>query len=188
LRQSGEVAHVVAGSAAEAGPMLKALLAQKLAQARAGGPPDAYASAHAQAFLRRLCESGLLELQALTLNGRVIAAFGALRGDATLCGLILSRESDPEIARHAPGRLLLHAVVASAIARGLTRFDLGVGEARYKSEFCEIAEPLFDAFIPASPLGRAATAAFRLARAAKGRIKRSPRLLAIAEAIRRRRP
>ena len=62
------------------------------------------------------------------LDERVVAAFAALSGRDRLSGLVIAYDADPEIARYSPGELILHAVVRSAIARGFTTFDLGVGE------------------------------------------------------------
>ena len=59
----------------------------------------------------------------------------------------------PKIARSSPGEMMVHAVVAEAIARGFSEFDLGVGEARYKDESCEAVEPLFDSALGVSARG-----------------------------------
>ena len=85
------------------------------------------------------------------LDERVVAAFAALSGRDRLSGLVIAYDADPEIARCSPGELILHEVVRSAIARGFTTFDLGVGEARYKNECCEATETLFDTFVTAKP-------------------------------------
>ena len=187
----GAIAHVVAADPADSARILASLLAQKQAQADAGGSPNAYASPEACAFLQRLCEArdgrpAPLELHALTLDGRPVAAFGALSDRQRLCGLLLSRDTDPNIARCGPGRLLLHQVIASAIARGFVRFDLGLGEARHKEQFCEVVEPMFDGFIPVTLRGRSAAMLLRAVRTAKGRIKRSPRLMVWAKRLRQR--
>ena len=62
---------------------------------------------------------------------------------------------------------MVQAVVADAIARGFAEFDLGVGEARYKDEACEIVEPLFDSAFAVTLKGRLAAWAFLAARRAK---------------------
>ena len=116
---------------------------------------------------------------------RIIAVFGALPGAERLSGLFIGHDGDPEIARSSPGEIMVQAVVADAIARGFAEFDLGVGEARYKDEACEIVEPLFDSAFAVTLKGRLAAWAFLAARRAKRAAKRSPRLKALHARLRR---
>ena len=111
--------------------------------------------------------------------------FGALPGAERLSGLFIGHDGDPEIARSSPGEIMVQAVVADAIARGFAEFDLGVGEARYKDEACEIVEPLFDSAFAVTLKGRLAAWAFLAARRAKRSVKRSPRLKALHARLRR---
>jgi CelD/BcsL family acetyltransferase involved in cellulose biosynthesis len=190
LEAMGPLAHRRAADAAEVERFLAAFDAQRGARMRARGIADPYASAEARAFLRRLALCGLaegaprLELHALLVADRIVATFGALSAGDRLSGLFLSYDCDAEIARSSPGELIVHAIAGEAIGRGLTTFDLGVGEARYKEESCEAEEELFDSAFAVTPLGRVAALAFGLQRRAKRRIKRSPRLLALLRRLR----
>ncbi|MGD0642103.1 MAG: GNAT family N-acetyltransferase [Roseiarcus sp.] len=190
LEAIGPLAHRRAADAAEVERILAAFDAQRRARMRALGIPDPYASAEARAFLRGLALGGLaegapsLELHALTVGDRIIAAFGALSAGDRLSGLFVSYDADPEIARSSPGELMVQAVVREAIARGLKTFDLGVGEARYKDEACEAEEELFDSAVGITALGRLAALAFRLRQRAKRRIKHSPRLFSLFNRLR----
>jgi CelD/BcsL family acetyltransferase involved in cellulose biosynthesis len=190
LASMGPVSHVMSGDEAQASQFLGALIAQKRQAATDGGPPNPYESAAARAFLNRLASDHLadgrapIELHALMLGERPVAVFGALPGQNRLCGLVLAHDRDPEIARCAPGRLLLQEVVRSAIERGFETFDLGVGEGRYKNECCEAAEVLFDTFVATSALGRVVALALGLERRAKARIKRSKPLMSGASRLR----
>jgi CelD/BcsL family acetyltransferase involved in cellulose biosynthesis len=190
LEALGPLAHRRAAEPDEVERFLGAFLAQRRARMRALGIADPYDSAEAQAFLERLALCGLaegaprLELHALLVGDRIVAAFGALSAGDRLSGLFISYDSDAEIARSSPGELLVHAVVREAIARGFSTFDLGVGEARYKDDACEAEDALFDSAFAFTALGRLAALAFKLKQRAKRRIKRSPRLLAL---LRRRR-
>ena len=114
-----------------------------------------------------LARDGALELHTLSHGDRIIAVFGALPGAERLSGLFIGHDGDPEIARSSPGEIMVQAVVADAIARGFAEFDLGVGEARYKDEACEIVEPLFDSAFAVTLKGRLAAWAFLAARRAK---------------------
>jgi CelD/BcsL family acetyltransferase involved in cellulose biosynthesis len=192
LASMGAVSHGVARDQAEAARTLDALIALRCDRARREGVLEAYENPDAQAFLRHLATGGrsgersIIELHALMLDERVVAAFAALSVRDRLSGLVIAYDADPEIARCSPGELILHEVVRSAIARGFATFDLGVGEARYKNECCEAAEVLFDTFVTISPLGRLAALAYRLERGARRIVKRSPRLSALAARLRRR--
>jgi CelD/BcsL family acetyltransferase involved in cellulose biosynthesis len=192
LASMGAVSHVIARDEVEAARTLNALIALRCDRARREGVLDAYENPDAQAFLRHLATAGragersIIELHALMLDERVVAAFAALSDRDRLSGLVIAYDADPEIARCSPGELILHDVVRSAIARGFKTFDLGVGEARYKNECCEATEVLFDAFVAASPLGRLAALAYRLERRVRRIVKRSPRLSALAARLRRR--
>ncbi len=190
LEAMGPLAHRRAADPAEVERVLAAFDAQRRARMRALGIADAYESAEARAFLRRLAHCGLaegaprLELHALFVADRIVATFGALSAGDRLSGLFLSYDCDPEIARSSPGELIVHAMVREAIARGLKTFDLGVGEARYKDDACEAEEELFDSAFAVTPLGRVAALAFKAKQRAKRRIKRSPRLLAFFRRLR----
>lgn len=125
-----------------------------------------------------------MELHALMLDDRVVATLGALpRGDR-LSSLLVAYDRDPEIARCSPGKLLVHEVVGSAIEQGFATFDVGVGEARYKSECCESVDALFDTFVATSVAGHAAALGLAFQRRLKGYVKRSPRMRTLAERLR----
>jgi len=123
LEAMGPLAHRRAADPDEVERFLAAFAAQRRARMRALGIADPYDGAEAQAFLERLALCGLaegaprLELHALLLGDRIVAAFGALSAGDRLSGLFISYDSDPEIARSSPGELMVHAVVREAIAR-----------------------------------------------------------------------
>ena len=185
LEATAPLVHSRAAGPQEIDRALGAFHAERRARTEALGAPDPYASAAAQEFLSRLARDGALELHVLAHGDRIIAVFGALPGAERLSGLFIGHESDPEIARSSPGEIMVQAVVADAIARGFAEFDLGVGEARYKDEACEIVEPLFDSAFAVTLKGRLAAWAFLAARRAKRAAKRSPRLKALHARLRR---
>jgi CelD/BcsL family acetyltransferase involved in cellulose biosynthesis len=185
LEATAPLVHSCAAGPQEIDRALAAFHAERRARTAALGAPDPYASAAAHEFLAQLARGGALELHMLSHGGRVIAVFGALPGAERLSGLFIGHESDPEIARSSPGEIMVHAVVADAIARGFAEFDLGVGEARYKDEACEIVVPLFDSAFAVTLKGRLAAWAFLAARRAKRVAKRSPRLKALHTRLRR---
>jgi len=185
LEATAPLVHSRAAGAQEIDRALAAFHVERRARTAALGVPDPYATAAAHAFLAELARDGALELHTLSHGDRIIAVFGALPGAERLSGLFIGHDGDPEIARSSPGEIMLHAVVADAIARGFAAFDLGVGEARYKDEACEIVEPLFDSAFAFTFKGQLAAWTFLAARRAKRAIKRSPRLKALHARLRR---
>ena len=185
LEATAPLIHRRAAGAQEIDRALAAFRAERRARTEALGAPDPYASPAAQEFLAQLARGGALELHTLSHGDRIIAVFGALPGAERLSGLFIGHDGDPKIARSSPGEIMVHAVVADAIARGFAAFDLGVGEARYKDEACEIVEPLFDSAFAVTLKGRLAAWAFLVARRAKRAAKRSPRFRAVLARLRR---
>jgi CelD/BcsL family acetyltransferase involved in cellulose biosynthesis len=185
LEATAPVIHRRAAGAPEIDRALAAFHVQRRARTAATGLPDPYASAAAQAFLDQLAREGVLELHTLSHGERIIGVFGALPGASRQSGLFIGHDSDPEIARSSPGEIMVQAVVADAIARGFSEFDLGVGEARYKDEACEIVESLFDSAFAFTGKGRLAAWAFLAARRAKRALKHSPRWKALHARLRR---
>jgi CelD/BcsL family acetyltransferase involved in cellulose biosynthesis len=76
-------------------------------------------------------------------------------------------------------------LVRRCCERGLATFDLGIGEARYKSLFCGDVEPLFDSFLPLTAKGRLLGFALRLSAAAKRAVKQRRPLWALVGRLRR---
>ena len=84
-----------------------------------------------------------------------------------------------------PGEQLIVHLVRRCCERGFATFDLGIGDARYKSLFCGDVEPLFDSFLPLSAEGRLFAVAFRSAALVKRVIKQRPVLWSVVRAARR---
>lgn len=187
LEAFGPLAHRRAGDAEASREIIEALLTQKRARMRTLGLPDEFGGERTLALLTELstrtradAEAPILELHALSAGTRIIATFAGVADAGRLSGLFLSHDGDREVAASSPGELLIAEIVRDAIDRGFVGFDLGVGEARYKNECCEITVALFDSAFGISPLGRLAAAAFLFGRRLKQRVKRSKRLYRLA--------
>jgi CelD/BcsL family acetyltransferase involved in cellulose biosynthesis len=180
----GAVRYFRAASGQEKAKVLDAFFAHK-----AGRPEFRLAQDELDAlrgFYGALAEGeGGAELHALAVGDRIVAALGAGANGGRLQGMFISYDPDPEIAKSSPGEILLAHVLRDACARKFSAFDLGVGEARYKADFCDEVEQLVDALYPPTFLGRLALPFFALAGAAKRTIKANPKLFALAEKIRR---
>ena len=183
----GSLAHSRASGAEETRAVIDAFLPQKRARMQALGLPNEFDGEPTIALLTRLSggDSAILELHALRVGERIVATFAGVSDGVRLSGLFLSHDMDPAVAASSPGELLIMEVARDAIARGLAAFDLGVGEARYKNECCEITEALFDSALPVSFAGRVVAAGFLAGRLVKQRIKQSPRLFRLAIRARR---
>lgn len=180
LRERGAVTHLVATTPGEAERILAAFLAQKRARLRELGVANPFEAAAAQDFLRAAAGAGLaegrpaIELHALMLDERIVATFGAAVDGMRCCGMFTAFDADPEIARASPGELLMLEVIRFQCRRGRRFFDLGVGEARYKSSLCDEVEELVDVVLPVTLRGRAYAAAATPRAAAKRLVKRTP--------------
>ncbi len=74
----------------------------------------------------------LLELFTLRHNGDVIALLGGARHNKAYSLALLSITSQEQLDRYSPGVLALQQLVKELCAAGLTLFDFGLGELRYK--------------------------------------------------------
>lgn len=188
---------VRAGSEAEIARVLDAFLAQKAARFAQMGLPDPFAAPAIRSFLRRgaIGSPGYppaIELYSLDLAGRSVATYvGAVQGKR-FSGMATSFDLSSEAARTSPGEILLVELIKRKCQAGITMFDLGVGEARYKTTICDDSDDLVDTFVPLTAKGRAYAGYSQAKRALKRRIKASPLALKAAQRIlgllRRRKP
>ena len=160
--------------------ILEALLAQKAERLQ----DASFDNGAMRDFVLGRC-GGALEAHALTLDGRIIATYAGFTHRGRFSAMLNSFASDEEIARSSPGDLLLHSLLRDLIARGVGRFDLGVGEARYKNAVCDETIALVDTLVPATPLGALAAPMLAALTRAKRAVKQNPRLFASLTRLRR---
>lgn len=182
----GKSTLVRAEEPAEIERIIDAFLMQKAARFRAMGVPDPFADLSVREFLRQAATPGLsvsppLELYSLDLEGRSVATYvGAVQG-SRFSGMATSFDMESEIAKTSPGEILLVDLIKLKCHAGIAVFDLGVGEARYKTTICDDRDELVDTFLPLTGKGRAFALFSRAKRAAKRRIKNSPLALKLAQ-------
>ena len=187
----GRVTYRTARTVAEAETILSAFLAQKAARFRAMGISDPFGNEETRSFLHAAATEGLgrgepaIELSALFLDERVLATFGAAADRRRCSGMFQSFDADPALARYSPGELTLLHVIAAQCAAGRSMFDLGVGEDPYKASLCPEVEPLVDAVLPVTPLGRLYALAQGGAVDLKRRVKQTPWLWSAVGTVRR---
>lgn len=172
---------------AEIERVVSAFLSQKAERFRAMGLPDPFAEPSVRAFLSRAAGTGgaasPLELYSLDLGGAPVATYiGAVHGDR-FSGMATSFDMSSETVKTSPGELLLAELIHRKCQEGIAVFDLGVGEARYKTSFCDDHDDLVDSFLPLTLKGRFFARAAQARRALKRRIKRSPTALKLAHRV-----
>ncbi|HET7847684.1 MAG TPA: GNAT family N-acetyltransferase [Pseudolabrys sp.] len=170
--------------------VLDTFFKQKSERMHARGISDVFAAAEVRRFLEALAVARtaggerLIELYCLSVGGVIVATFGGIVGGGRFCGMFNSIVSG-RLSHESPGELLLHNLVRDCCERGLSTFDLGVGQAQYKNLFCSNADPLFDSFLPLTAAGTVVTRAAQAAAAAKRLIKHTPALWSIVRGARR---
>ncbi|MCJ2035002.1 GNAT family N-acetyltransferase [Methylobacterium sp. J-068] len=176
----------------EVASYLDAFYGQKASRFAAMGIANPYADAAVRDFLAQgaSVEGGIpaIEVSALvaTRTGRVFAVFAGAVDALRYSGMVTSFDADPVVSRSSPGDILLHHLIGEQTARGRRAFDLGVGEARYKSSICDETIALGEVAIPVTLRGHLfALKTIGIARL-KRRIKRDPRLMRWVARLRRR--
>lgn len=165
--------------------IIDAFLSQKAERFRAMGVPDPFAEPAMRAFLEQGAMSDgsmhpAIELYALDLGGQAIATYvGAIQGER-FSGMATSFDMASETVKTSPGELLLAELIRLKAREGVAVFDLGVGEARYKTTFCDDHDDLVDSFLPLTFKGGFFARIARAKRELKRQIKRSPVALKIA--------
>jgi CelD/BcsL family acetyltransferase involved in cellulose biosynthesis len=177
--------------------VVDAFMAQKAERFRAMGVPDPFAEPAMRAFLEGAAGRGgagrpAIELYGLELAGACIATYVGTSLGGRFSGMATSFDMSSETVKSSPGEMLLAELIRLKAGEGVAVFDLGVGEARYKTTFCDDHDDLVDSFLPLTFKGRLFARIARAKRELKRRIKRSPAALKLAQRvsglIRRRRP
>jgi CelD/BcsL family acetyltransferase involved in cellulose biosynthesis len=189
LANFGTVRFARADTAPESRRVLDAFFEQKSARMRAQGIANVFDDAD----VRRLLEAAVvapaagypppIEIYSLSVNDEIIATMAGMVGSGRFSAMFSSIASD-RFTAESPGEQLLIHLVRDCCVRGLTTFDLGVGEARYKYMLCGDVEPLFDSFIALSPAGRVLAPVARWGSALKRTIKQNSALWSLANMVR----
>ncbi len=151
--------------------------------------PNIFADPCHEAFLREACHHGLadgkplIEIHALEGDGELLALFAAINDGRRSSGMF-NTYTMSENGKQSPGLVLLVNLISDLADRGVGSFDLGVGEASYKTFFCKEPEPLFDNFLPLTPLGKLAAATASASGRVKRQIKQSTLLWSVVQTLR----
>ena len=182
-----------AASRAEADAMLDAFLAEKAAWFRRNGLDDSFAAPGVVPFFRALIarrwddgREGVIEIDAIEFAGGIHAILGSGTANGRQSGYFLAI-TDDEWRRISPGELLIHEVIEAACARGITLFDLGRGDERYKASWLDRTETHVRLIRPVTLLGHAAALAIALRDRAEKTIRDDERLWSLVGRFRKRR-
>jgi len=124
-----------------------------------------------------------LVIYGLEVDGKIRATFAGGGHQGRLSGCFTSIAMD-ELTHTSPGELLLYMVIEDCTKRGFSSFDLGRGEERYKSSWCNEVVPMFESFIPASKKAVILIAFDRIRVTFKRFVKRNPKLWQFAKRVR----
>lgn len=194
LAQLGTVSFLEARSDAEIDLVLDAFFRQKQERFRELGIRDPFLDDDVRAFVHRAARPSAagslpaIALFALTLDGSPLAVFGGAIDADQLAGMFISFDGGNEASKFSPGDILVSRIIRTCCERGLSGFDLGVGEARYKRTFCDREIELADVIVPLTWRGRAYASACASWLATKRRLKASPSAMRLLSALRRAKP
>ena len=175
--------HAAAGRRRQ--EIVATLCAQKAARLSQLGPSNPFSSGAMRRFLDSLAERELLEAHAMTIDDHIVATYVGLSRNGRFCVLANSFDANSAAARFSPGEALLNALLDNLSRRGFADFDLGVGEAQYKTAVCDESIALYDSVLAVSPAGAVAAPMLRAGVACKRAIKQTPWLLACLQRLRR---
>lgn len=183
LTATGPVSLIDNGDPPNNAKILDAFFAEKIARCKDQGIEADFCNPAMRAFFERLTRTDAggrpwLQLSALTLADKVIATYAGALHRGRFSAMVNSFDTDPMIAKSSPGELLLTKLIAKHCDEGTASFDLGIGEARYKATYCDLAIPLFDVVVPITPKGRYYAALHFCLSALKTAIKHNPAVFA----------
>ena len=182
--------YAMAATPDEADHILQAFRTQKAARFAKQGIRNVFEDAGVMPFIHAACLDGIvegrpvIELHALAGAGEVLAIVGGV-SNAHRFSVMFNSITAGDYARMSPGIILMSKIVAACAQRGIASYDLGAGQAHYKSYFCSGAEQRFDSFIPFSGRGRLLAAAYQASGAVRRSLKSSPALMNAFQAVRR---
>lgn len=190
LKQLPDYRFVTAATPCEVDRILGVFGPQKAARFERQGIHDLFSDAGVMDFIRAACLDGLaegrpaIELYALDADGEMLAIVGGVSNRQRFSVMFNSITAGAG-AKLSPGIILMAEVVAVCVRRGIASFDLGAGQARYKTLFCSGSEQRFDCFVPCSAPGRGLAAASEVAGVVRRKFKNSPALMDALHAVRR---
>jgi CelD/BcsL family acetyltransferase involved in cellulose biosynthesis len=191
LMELPDYRYFKASSPAEVDKLLNEFFQLKSVHLRALGLRNVFEQPGVESFVREACHRGLtdgrpvIELHAIEGDRHMLAIFAGT-GDGERFTTMFNTYTHSQHARQSPGVVLLQQIISDLADRGFDSFDLGIGEAEYKTLFCKQTEYLIDTILPLTPLGRLAAFVFSKASLLKRAVKQNPALWSGVQTFRRR--
>jgi len=177
LAEAGAVKLVTPESASAVLETLSTLMEQKARAFARMGVANLFARPGYSDFYRAIATDlrtrHLVHVSQLEVGSQVAAANIGLTFRDTYYHLQASY-LDGEFARFGPGAAHLHDLLRYAIERGFKEFDFTIGDERYKLDWCDGANPLYDHISVATWRGALVVAPVIVLRKLKRRIKQTP--------------
>ncbi len=181
FRDAGVAGAARASSPVEVERYLDTFIAQKTKRLSAQGLDDPFTLPGVKSFLREAALQGLageggLEMHALLREGKLISVRAGIRHRDHLSFMVQSFDADEALAKYSPSEYLLTEVMLAERMDGVTNFDFGVGDARFKQVWSNDVVALFNMAHGVSRKGQMLASLVQSKDAAKRYIKRNPRL------------
>ena len=194
MKQLGDENRIslrVSATQKEVGQILDAAFAQMSMRFAKLGITNVFADKPTQSFFYNLALQSLddpqpaLRLYALEIDGIIRATMsGGVNGDHfSACFISLAED---EFSYLSPGQLLIYRVLEDCAARGITSFDFGRGEERYKRSWTDQEIDMIDVTLPFTAAGKSLAALQRSKSEAKRLVRNNETLWGFAKHVRAR--
>ena len=143
------------------------------------GVRDVFSDQNTIDFMRQLAAEPehdgvkLLQIFQLKIADKTRAMY-AIGINGKYCQAYVNAVEYDDFADHSPGEMVLYAMIEHLIAHKYERFDLGVGDERYKRSWCPGMHDLFDTMIPLSAASTPLILGLRLKNSLKRYIRNNP--------------
>ncbi|MBO6719463.1 MAG: GNAT family N-acetyltransferase [Rhizobiaceae bacterium] len=187
---AGGHSRIAGATAEEVDTLLSAFYEMKAARFRQIGVADVFADESIKRAFRRMFVGALdrdqpdFVLHGLEVGGVLRAVTGSsISGNRITCEFSAFR--DDELSSASPGDFLFFENISEACDRGLTIYDFGVGDERYKRLWCDIESRHFDLHMPLTAKGQIVSATRRAASAAKRGLKENQAIWSLVKRLRK---
>ncbi len=191
LREHGGAELLIARTVEDVDRILDVSMQQMSRRFSRSGIWNRFEDAGVMSFFRELAiaeldkEKPSLRLYGLEIAGEIRATFAGGENNNQFSGCFISLTND-EFARISPGELIIYLVIEDCVKRGLEVFDLGRGEERYKTSWCDTTMPMFETTIALSKRAIAFAAYERAKTSVKRTVRNNETMWSMAKKVRTR--
>jgi CelD/BcsL family acetyltransferase involved in cellulose biosynthesis len=165
---------------------LTTFIEQKSKRLAAQGLDDPFTLPGVKEFLREASLHGLsgdggVEIYAIVRDGHILSVRAGVRHGEHLSFMVQSFDTDEALAKYTPSEFLLTEVMLAGRTQGVTNFDFGVGDGRFKQVWSNDLVPMFNIAQGVTKTGQMLASLMQSKDAAKRYIKRHPRLFSAVQ-------